>query len=256
MVKRKLQVKKLSNIQKAIVFISFVWVLLAFLETSGVHKRLEGMIFLCFPLIVYWFGVWLFGFGYIVKIIKALFKSLTSKRKIKINSPKIFLIMGLSFLAINIKEWLYSSNVETSYQQEEVQESQKMNFDYVKKQSVGNTQKSPIAISLSQMEKEDQAMLNRARYLASQITPDEAKEIKDLAEKNNITFELAKADKVRLKTDDMFKKMQDVRKQTPYLARLVGESTYASLSQEDIDNLTLEDIDKLMKRLKDARFMK
>lgn len=112
-----------------------------------------------------------------------------------------------------------------------------MNFDFDKKQSKGNTQKSPIAISLSQMEKEDQAMLNRARYLASQITPDEAVEIKSLAEKNNITFELAKADKVRLKTDEMFKKMQDVRKQAPYFANLMGNETYASLTQDDIDNL-------------------
>lgn len=248
--------KKLSNIQKAIVFITFVWVLLAFLETTDAHKRLEEMIFLCLPLIVYWFGVWLFGFGYIVKIFKALFKPVTSKRKIKINSTKIVLIVGLSFLALNIIVWLYNSNVKTSHQQEEVQEYQKMNIDYEEKQPRVNKPKGIIAISLAQMDREEQAMLNKARFLASQITPEEAAEIKALAEKNNISFELAKADKVRLKTDEIFKKLQEIKKQTPYIARLMGESTYASLSQDDIDNMTLDDIDKLMKRLKNARFMK
>ena len=94
-----------------------------------------------------------------------------------------------------------------------------------------------IAISLSKMEQEDQAMLNNARILASDITADEAAEIKSLAEKNGTTFEMVKADKVKAKTDALLSKMREVHKQAPYFSQLLGNKTYMSLCQDDIDNL-------------------
>lgn len=112
-----------------------------------------------------------------------------------------------------------------------------MNFDFDEKQPLKNRQKSSIAMSLVQMDKENTSMLNNARFQASQITPDEAAEIKTLADKNGISFELAKAQKVRLKTDEMFLKMHEAKKNAPYFSNLLGDATYASLTQDDIDNL-------------------
>ena len=102
-----------------------------------------------------------------------------------------------------------------------------MNFDFDEKQPLKNRQKSSIAMSLVQMDKENTSMLNNARFQASQITPDEAAEIKTLADKNGISFELAKAQKVRLKTDEMFLKMHEAKKNAPYFSNLLGDATYA-----------------------------
>lgn len=110
-----------------------------------------------------------------------------------------------------------------------------LDFDFSEK-----TEKGPrgsIADSIASMDQQDQAMLNNARIIASQISPDEAAEIKHLADKNGITFEMAKADKVKAKTDAMLSKMQEVRQKAPYLSKLLGNATYMSLCQDDIDNL-------------------
>lgn len=110
-----------------------------------------------------------------------------------------------------------------------------LDFDFSEK-----TEKGPsgsIADSIASMDQQDQAMLNNARIIASQISPDEAAEIKHLADKNGITFEMAKADKVKAKTDEMLSKMQEVRQKAPYLSKLLGNTTYMSLCQDDIDNL-------------------
>lgn len=94
-----------------------------------------------------------------------------------------------------------------------------------------------IANSIAQMEREDQAMLNIARIEASKISPDEAAELKSLAAQNGQTFEMVRADKIKARTDAMLSKMKDVRKQAPYLSKLLGDKTYMSLCQDDIDNL-------------------
>lgn len=110
-----------------------------------------------------------------------------------------------------------------------------LDFDFSEK-----TEKGPrgsIADSIASMDQQDQAMLNNARIVASQISPDEAAEIKHLADKNGITFEMAKADKVKAKTDEMLSKMKEVRQKAPYLSKLLGNTTYMSLCQDDIDNL-------------------
>ena len=260
--------QNLTKMQKLILAITLLWFLFIFTITAGENKQALTIFIFSLPFIVYWVGVWIFGFGYIVKIFKAPFKQLTSRKRNKIKSTNnqpltifymggmIVLIMGLIFLALNIKQWFYNLNEETSHRQDAVQEFQKMNADYDEKQPLANKPKSPIAISLEQMDTQEQAMLNKARLLASQITPEEEAQIKALAEKNNISFELAKENIIRLKTDEIFAKMKEAKQKAPYLANLLGGSTYASMSQEDIDNLTLDGFDKFMKRLNNALFGK
>ena len=58
----------LTKGQKAIIFISILWelILLAFCCTANSADRIFLFLIFSIPCILYWGGVWIFGFGYVL----------------------------------------------------------------------------------------------------------------------------------------------------------------------------------------------
>lgn len=69
--------KNLTKFQKLIVLLTVFWELVAFAgakEASWNHRGFDFGVFIgvSFPCILYWGGVWIFGFGYILKAIRKI----------------------------------------------------------------------------------------------------------------------------------------------------------------------------------------
>ncbi len=68
---------KLTKWQKGIIVLSIIWELIAFVagkETAGYSSNFSFgvFIFASLPVIIYWAGVWIWGFGYILRLFKLL----------------------------------------------------------------------------------------------------------------------------------------------------------------------------------------
>lgn len=69
--------KNLTKFQKLIVLLTVFWELVAFAgakEAGWNHRGFDFGVFIgvSFPCILYWGGVWIFGFGYILKAIRKI----------------------------------------------------------------------------------------------------------------------------------------------------------------------------------------
>ena len=65
----------LTKGQKAIIFISILWelILLAFCCTANSADRIFLFLIFSIPCILYWGGVWILGFGYVLNLLKKIF---------------------------------------------------------------------------------------------------------------------------------------------------------------------------------------
>ena len=93
---------KLTKIQKVIVLLTILWELIAFAfcNQNNWGKRefdIPSFIILSLPFILYWGGVWIFGFGYIIRFLKKVDKIMFGEGFIP-----FFFIISLNILTVSV----------------------------------------------------------------------------------------------------------------------------------------------------------
>ena len=94
----------LTKSQKLAVILSFLYEVIICLIVSDEHKAIQPFIIFSLPCLLYWAGVWIYGFGYISKIVKQPLKSFSKKSTIK----KRLILIGMYELVVAIIPLFYS----------------------------------------------------------------------------------------------------------------------------------------------------
>ena len=101
--------KQLTKGQKAIIVLSVFWALVCLIESQ--HRSLRGYTYVrwddffvpFFPVILYWSGVWIWGFGYVVNSLKKIRDALFGKKmfSILLEVGKILLKIAIVLLVLS-----------------------------------------------------------------------------------------------------------------------------------------------------------
>ncbi|MFZ4542041.1 MAG: hypothetical protein ACOYNL_09620 [Rickettsiales bacterium] len=70
----------LAKSQKAIVLLSIAWLVICLLAANNEADSVAFFIFISLPVTIYWAGVWIWGFGYIMRAIKAIVRAIFSPK--------------------------------------------------------------------------------------------------------------------------------------------------------------------------------
>jgi len=127
-----------SKSQKAITILSLAWVIISILIANDAEYASDFLpIFFSFslPVITYWAGVWVFGFGYLSQATKRFIKVIRTRKGMRVLKSLIIVAILVVMTAIkfeDIKDYVYITNLTSKAERgdPDAQASLGMNYRY------------------------------------------------------------------------------------------------------------------------------